>query len=91
MNYFYVLAEFVFTNRKLMKSNHDVLRHQVIECFTTSMCLLTYLPALQTRKELTQGKVKDKHWNWGSLLLGLGVVIGIAGPINTYIRVGAPP
>ena len=49
---------------------------------------LTHLPALQTRKELTQGKVKDKHWNWGSLLLGLGVVIGIAGPINTYIRVG---
>jgi hypothetical protein len=42
----------------------------------------------KTRKELTQGKFKDKHWNWGSLLLGLGVVIGIAGPINTYIRVG---
>ena len=49
------------------------------------------LPAPQTRKELTQGKVKDKHWNWGSLLLGLGVVIGIAGPINTYIRVGEHP
>ena len=46
------------------------------------------LGGLQTRKELTQGKFKDKHWNWGSLLLGLGVVIGIAGPINTYIRVG---
>jgi hypothetical protein len=45
----------------------------------------------QTRKELTQGKFKDKHWNWGSLLLGLGVVIGIAGPINTYIRVGNLP
>jgi hypothetical protein len=52
--------------------------------------LLTFVSAMQTRKELTQGKFKDKHWNWGSLLLGLGVVIGIAGPINTYIRVGQP-
>lgn len=42
----------------------------------------------QVRKELTQGRVKDQHWNWGSLLLGLGVVISLAGPINTYIRLG---
>ena len=43
---------------------------------------------LQTRKELTKGNFRTLHWNWGSLLLGLGVVIGIVGPVNTYIRVG---
>ena len=29
------------------------------------------------------------HWNWGSLLLGLGVLIAIEGPVNTYLRTGA--
>ncbi|KAK9918264.1 hypothetical protein WJX75_002697 [Coccomyxa subellipsoidea] len=41
-----------------------------------------------TRKELTKGGYRDKHWNWGSLLLGLGVLIAIEGPVNTYLRTG---
>lgn len=45
--------------------------------------------ALQARKELTKGNFRQLHWNWGSLLLGLGVVISIVGPINTYLRAGA--
>lgn len=43
---------------------------------------------MQTRKELTKGGYRDKHWNWGSLLLGLGVLIAIEGPVNTYLRTG---
>lgn len=42
------------------------------------------------RKELTKdGNLKDKHHNWGSALLGLGVMFSIAGPLNTYLRTGA--
>jgi hypothetical protein len=32
--------------------------------------------------------VRDKHFNWGSLLLALGVAIAIEGPVNTYLRTG---
>ncbi|EIE24936.1 hypothetical protein COCSUDRAFT_14062 [Coccomyxa subellipsoidea C-169] len=42
----------------------------------------------ETRKVLTKGGYRDKHWNWGSLLLGLGVLIAIEGPVNTYLRTG---
>lgn len=33
----------------------------------------------KTRKDLVAGGFKDKHFNWGSLLLGLGVAIAIEG------------
>ena len=45
--------------------------------------------AAQTRKELLKGNYREVHWNWGSLLLGLGVLIAIEGPVNTYLRTGA--
>lgn len=41
------------------------------------------------RKELNKGgSLKDKHFNWGSVLLGGGVTFSIAGPLNTYLRTG---
>jgi len=42
----------------------------------------------ENRKALIKGNFKDRHFNWGSLLLGLGVLIAIEGPVNTYIRTG---
>ncbi|KAK9823460.1 hypothetical protein WJX72_002911 [[Myrmecia] bisecta] len=42
----------------------------------------------QIRKDLAKGNYREKHWNWGSLLLGLGVAMGVAGPVNTYLRTG---
>ena len=42
----------------------------------------------QERKSLLKQDPKSVHHNWGSLLLGLGVVIAIAGPVNTYLRLG---
>jgi uncharacterized membrane protein len=50
---------------------------------TVCFCLL-----LQDRKSLTKGGFRDRHWNWGSLLLGVGVLIAIEGPVNTYLRTG---
>ncbi len=44
---------------------------------------------MQARKELLKGNFREVHWNWGSLLLGLGVLIAIEGPVNTYLRTGA--
>ena len=44
--------------------------------------------SLQTRKDLIKGNFRDTHFNWGSLLLGLGVLISVVGPVNTYIRTG---
>ena len=32
---------------------------------------------------------REKHNNWGSLLLALGVAIAVEGPVNTYLRTGA--
>eukprot|EP01025_Chloroclados_australasicus_P033013 TRINITY_DN33538_c0_g1_i1.p1 TRINITY_DN33538_c0_g1~~TRINITY_DN33538_c0_g1_i1.p1 ORF type:complete len:268 (+),score=28.42 TRINITY_DN33538_c0_g1_i1:23-805(+) len=40
------------------------------------------------RKALIKGNFRDRHFNWGSLLLGLGVLVGVEGPVNTYIRTG---
>ena len=43
------------------------------------------------RKELNKGgSLKDKHFNWGSVLLGGGVTFAIAGPLNTFLRTGKP-
>ncbi|KAI7840105.1 hypothetical protein COHA_006146 [Chlorella ohadii] len=40
------------------------------------------------RKELIGKKLNEQHNNWGSLLLGLGVTISIAGGFNTFLRTG---
>eukprot|EP00873_Tetraselmis_striata_P038757 jgi/Tetstr1/459021/TSEL_004489.t1 len=40
------------------------------------------------RKDLAAGNFRDKHNNWGSVLLGLGVTSSIGGALNTYLRVG---
>ena len=41
------------------------------------------------RKQLTSGgNLKEKHNNWGSVLLGLGVTFSVLGPVNTYLRTG---
>lgn len=42
----------------------------------------------QERKELIGQKLNEQHNNWGSLLLGLGVTISIAGAFNTFLRTG---
>ncbi len=42
----------------------------------------------EERKALLADGVRDKHFNWGSLLLALGVAIAIEGPVNTYLRTG---
>ena len=42
----------------------------------------------EERKALLAEGVRDKHFNWGSLLLALGVAIGVEGPVNTYLRTG---
>eukprot|EP00241_Pyramimonas_parkeae_P012205 CAMPEP_0114248602 /NCGR_PEP_ID=MMETSP0058-20121206/13664_1 /TAXON_ID=36894 /ORGANISM="Pyramimonas parkeae, CCMP726" /LENGTH=272 /DNA_ID=CAMNT_0001362027 /DNA_START=51 /DNA_END=869 /DNA_ORIENTATION=- len=41
-----------------------------------------------SRKELVAGGFRDRHHNWGNLLLSLGVMTSVAGGMNTYIRVG---
>jgi hypothetical protein len=43
---------------------------------------------LQKRKELVEGKYRDKHWNAGSVLLAFGVIIAIEGCFNTFFRTG---
>ncbi|PRW20444.1 plant F21F14-40 [Chlorella sorokiniana] len=40
------------------------------------------------RKELIGKKLNEQHSNWGSLLLGLGVTISVAGGFNTFLRTG---
>uniref|UniRef100_A0A7R9TR63 DUF4079 domain-containing protein n=2 Tax=Viridiplantae TaxID=33090 RepID=A0A7R9TR63_9VIRI len=40
------------------------------------------------RKELSSGNFRDRHFNAGSILLGGGVLLGIEGAMNTYMRVG---
>ena len=44
--------------------------------------------AYQERKSLTKGGFRDKHFDAGSLLLGGGVFLGVAGCLNTYTRTG---
>jgi len=43
---------------------------------------------VQERKDLIGQKLNDKHHSWGSLILGLGVLMAIAGPCNTFLRTG---
>jgi len=39
-----------------------------------------------TRKELAGGDFRDKHYQAGALVLGLGTSFAIEGPINTFLR-----
>jgi len=39
-----------------------------------------------TRKELAGGSFRDKHYQAGALVLGLGTSFAIEGPINTFLR-----
>ena len=56
-----------------------------------SACMaLTSLRGAQERKDLLKDNPREKHNNWGSLLLGLGVAIAVEGPVNTYLRTGEP-
>jgi hypothetical protein len=43
---------------------------------------------LQERKSLIGQKLNEKHNNWGSMLLGLGVTISVSGAFNTFLRTG---
>eukprot|EP00775_Hariotina_reticulata_P003627 gene3627-3889_t len=40
------------------------------------------------RKDLVAGGYRDKHFWWGSILLGGGVLIAVEGAINTWFRTG---
>jgi len=42
----------------------------------------------EERKGLIGQKLNEKHHNWGSLILGLGTLMAIAGPCNTFLRTG---
>jgi hypothetical protein len=46
---------------------------------------------LQERKTLLKGNFREQHWNYGSLLLALGVGLAIEGPLNTWFRTGGSP
>eukprot|EP00965_Chrysotila_dentata_P121989 4032448-Pleurochrysis_carterae.AAC.1 len=39
-----------------------------------------------TRKELAAGNLRDKHYQVGSVILGLGTAFAIEGPVNTFLR-----
>lgn len=42
----------------------------------------------ETRKTLLKGGFRDRHFNWGSILLGTGVLFSVSGAVNTYLRTG---
>ncbi|CAL4890354.1 unnamed protein product [Urochloa decumbens] len=42
----------------------------------------------EERKKLLKGSFRDRHFNAGSILLGLGVLESVGGAINTYLRTG---
>ena len=41
-----------------------------------------------TRKALAKDDLRDKHYQVGSLILGLGTSFAIEGPVNTFLRAG---
>ena len=43
---------------------------------------------VQVRKTLLKGGFRDRHFNWGSILLGAGVLFAVSGAVNTYLRTG---
>jgi hypothetical protein len=42
----------------------------------------------QERKKLLKGSFRDRHFNAGSILLGLGVLESVGGALNTWFRTG---
>lgn len=42
----------------------------------------------EERKALLKGSFRDRHFNAGSLLLGLGVLESVGGALNTWFRTG---
>ena len=46
------------------------------------------LESMQERKVLVKGGFRDRHFNWGSILLGTGVLFSVSGAVNTYLRTG---
>lgn len=42
----------------------------------------------QERKKLVKGSFRDRHFNAGSILLGLGVLESVGGALNTWFRTG---
>mmetsp|Transcript_33333 Transcript_33333/g.94441 ORF Transcript_33333/g.94441 Transcript_33333/m.94441 type:complete len:292 (-) Transcript_33333:35-910(-) len=42
----------------------------------------------EQRKTLAAGNFKDRHTNWGSLLLSMGVLLSVEGGLNTFLRAG---
>ncbi|CAN6236952.1 unnamed protein product [Urochloa humidicola] len=42
----------------------------------------------EERKKLLKGSFRDRHFNAGSILLGLGVLESVGGALNTYLRTG---
>jgi hypothetical protein len=45
-------------------------------------------PLPQERKELVAAGYREKHSNWGHMLLGLGTLMAVSGPVNTFLRTG---
>lgn len=43
---------------------------------------------IQERKQLLQGKYRDKHFNVGSILLFVGIFDAAFGALNTWFRTG---
>ena len=39
-----------------------------------------------TRKELASSDLRAKHYQVGSVILGLGTAFAIEGPVNTFLR-----
>ncbi|KAJ1277622.1 hypothetical protein BS78_04G017500 [Paspalum vaginatum] len=42
----------------------------------------------EERKKLLKGSFRDRHFNAGSVLLGLGVLESVGGALNTWLRTG---
>ncbi|WVZ78091.1 hypothetical protein U9M48_025856 [Paspalum notatum var. saurae] len=42
----------------------------------------------EERKKLVKGSFRDRHFNAGSILLGLGVLESVGGALNTWFRTG---
>lgn len=42
----------------------------------------------EERKKLVKGSFRDRHFNAGSILLGLGVAESVGGALNTWMRTG---
>ena len=54
--------------------------------FSSHVC--THGRRSQERKKLLKGSFRDRHFNAGSILLGLGVLESVGGALNTWFRTG---